>query len=119
MDFLQLPEDHIRQFLTDYGQPIPTDKLQRYNAAIALLNQVARQPDAQISEAIVDWYIAFTLKSRGQTVSRMKASEIFTGSDADLILLAQTLELTTIERNRIIRILDYLGVCLLYTSDAA
>ena len=108
-----VPLDDIKLFLTSNNRPIPQTPEKIYLTAIDLIRSGTAQ---NIPPSIADFIIATNLASHGIKVPTIKLTDILNANDNDLRDLSNLLTLSYIDKERIIRILDYLDV-LINDSD--
>src|ERR1700738_544986 len=106
MDFTKVPLEDVMNFLRSYQQPIPRDRIDIRNSAINLINT---NSGLTVPVSIYDFVTAFQLLNKRAQIPLTLESEIITRRESDLINLAQQLSLNYPDRERMIRILDYLG----------
>src|SRR5436853_3802335 len=100
-----IPFADIEEFLLANGQIIPENQLDTYKLAWNLILIVDSVPSS-----IADFLIALNLSTQDIKVPTYKLSQILLSSEEQLTELSNLLTLSTIERERIIRILKYLQV---------
>ncbi len=104
--FTDIPISDINLLLSRNNIAIPADNTQAYQLAKQLL-LTSNLPSVP-STSFIDFIIALHI-SRNFAVSRYNLSDIQNVNDEQLTPLANAFGLNTIDRNRIIRILKFLG----------
>ena len=107
MDVSLISLNDATALLEMYGEPIPDDPVQVYNAVYDLLSEIS--PDDPIPTGIEDLYVAQDLTNIIEHVPIITLSDILFSSEDDLIDLSTDLGLSEVDKERIIRILGYLG----------
>jgi len=105
--FTAIPLSDIHLFLSLHKYIIPPDPALAYQSAWNLI-QSGKATVAPTS--ISDWLIAYNLAIQGVQIPPTSASSILLNTDESLLPLAQQLNLPDVNKERILRILDYLGV---------
>src|SRR5437868_726695 len=102
-----VPYEDVKFYLSMNQQPLPYTKEAVYQDAEDLIysGQALHAPPA-----IDDFIIANNLLASNITFPTYNASSILLSADADLIDLSESLLLTEVDKERIIRILGYLNV---------
>jgi alpha-tubulin suppressor-like RCC1 family protein len=102
--FLTIPLDEIHLFLLEHQLPYPEDEEEAYLEA---WNYILDNPNLEISSPIIlDFILAYNHQDK--VTQSYSASSIMMSSDLELRRLAQSLGLTHVDRERIIRILRFL-----------
>ena len=104
LDISIIPYDDIVQYLQLNNQPVPNNKYETYQVALDLLYS-GKQLEAPFS--VADWVIATNLQMNNLVLPTYNISNILMSSDYELKDLANNLLLNDIDKERIIRILDY------------
>jgi alpha-tubulin suppressor-like RCC1 family protein len=105
--FTSISYSDIVQFLTIYNQKIPLDKNEAYDIAWEL---IINNPGMNIPvPSIDDFVIAYYFLENNIVLPRYKTSDILFTPDKDLIYLSDQLNLPLVDKERMIRILGYIG----------
>ena len=107
LDITLIPFDDIRLYLANNTIFIPKSRIKAYDTAKYLLD-VGNVNGA--TDAILDWLIAKDIISQNIRLPQYTLSFISNASKDDLLELSFELGLDVIDKQRIIRILSYLGV---------
>src|SRR5436853_2253235 len=102
-----IPLEDIKNFLISNDRPVPPTTNRIYLTALDLIRSKTAQV---IPPLIADWIIAYDLLNRKINVPIYRATDIILSSDNNLYDLANLLTLSHIDKERILRILTYLGV---------
>jgi hypothetical protein len=106
MDFTNVSYSDIVQFLREQNVEIPKNKQDAYNLA---LNIITTKSNLQTSSIpIIDFIIAYNLSTQNINYPTYKSSTVLFASEQQLAPLAKFLGVS--DKDRIIRILGYLGV---------
>ena len=108
--FVQVPYEDILSFLRAYNQPISNDKIQNYRAAWSFLT---KNNVSEVPIPIVDFLIALNLSQNNIEIPVYKTRDILVPTEEiDKIKLSELptlLNLPSLDKERIIRVLNYLG----------
>ena len=107
MDFSLISLSDATSLLEMYEKAIPKDPQQIYNEVYDLLSQLS--PGDPLPVGIQDLYIAQGLYDIIEYIPEINLSDILLSRDDDLIDLATDLGLPEVDKERIIRILGYIG----------
>ena len=107
MDFSLISLSDAISLLEMYGEPVPKDPQEIYDATYDLLSQLS--PEDPLPVGIQDLYIAQGLYDIRENFPPMSMSDILFASEDDLVDLATDLGLPEVDKERSIRILGYLG----------
>ena len=107
MDLSLISIDDAISLLEMYGEPVPNETQEIYAAAYDLLEQLSL--DDPLPVGIEDMYIAQGLENIKQHIPKTNLSDILLSSEDSLIDLTLDLGLSQVDKERIIRILGYLG----------
>src|SRR5436853_2242984 len=99
-----VPIEDLKEFLTLNNQSIPTTSQAIYSTASNLINT----QDIKYTPVINDLLAAYALSQTNITIPFYKLSTILMSNDTDLQDLANLLQLPSVDKQRIIRILDHL-----------
>src|SRR5437764_1494863 len=105
-DITSIPYNDIVDYLRLNNQRIPTNRDVAYQLAENLIYS------GQASEAplsVTDWILAYNLQANKVTFPTYDALNIIMTPDNELVSLSQKLLLPEVDKERIIRILGYLG----------
>ena len=106
MSFTTIPYEDINTLLSSNNIIIPDTKEEAYELAYNIL---ASDEELQfIPDSILDWITAYNVGEAGIPIADYTTSQIITASDTDLEQITTTFNLATPDRERIIRILNYL-----------
>jgi len=100
-----VPLEAIRSFLYNNDIVVPNDSQEAYQLAYDLIRS-NKATSAPIP--VIDWITAVNLFNQKQNIVSQNASYILTATDKDLQPLARQLTLSSIDKERILRILGYL-----------
>lgn len=103
MDFSKVPHEDVVAFLNLRGVDISDDPNENYEKGASLVTEVG--PSDQVPIAIADFMIAYSLHDRINEIDVYKMSDIYTNK----INPNQQLQLNFADKDRITRILAYLG----------
>ncbi len=106
--FTVIPIEDIHLFLSSNNTPIPINSDDSYIAAWNLIQN--NQGNLIAPPSISDWIIAYNLSTQGTQFPSTKTTEIILTPDNELLNLSRDLGLENINKERILRILNYLGV---------
>src|SRR5689334_10532285 len=106
--FKEVPYSDIKDLLITNKQEVPVNEDEAYSKA---WNLIKNNPGINVSSLfIADFIIAYNLSLQGIQANSYKTSSILLARDADLQLLSNALHLPSVDKERIIRILGYLGL---------
>lgn len=108
ISFAVIPLADINSFLSYRGYPINDNVLVNYMNVWDIINNNTLNA-LYVPVSISDWLIALNLRSQNIVIPVYKTTTILTSSDSDLQDLTRTFNLPSTSRERIIRILGYLG----------
>ena len=112
MSFTAIPYEDIITLLSSNNIIIPATKSEAYTIAYDLLSSDKEMDN--IPDTITDWINAYNIGKSGIPIAKYTTSQIITSSDTDLEQLYHTFSLNYPDKERIIRMLDYLQ---LLTND--
>src|SRR5688572_1348545 len=105
--FYSIPYFDIISFLNEKEQLVSDNKETNY---LTVWTLISSNPGIEIKQAsIVDFVIAYNLSLKGIQSLPYKASIILTSPDKNLRALTEMLNLDSVDKERIIRILSYLN----------
>ena len=107
MDIHLIPYEDIELFLNTNEHICSIDKEFNYKQVSTMLmnNQIEFA-----STIIIDWYLANNIRKLGIKLPKTSVSYIKESSDEDLEYIVEHLEIKIYDKERIIRIMDYLGL---------
>lgn len=107
-NFNEVPYDDIKILLKSNKIIVPKNRDEAYEEAEKLIRN---NPNIKMPDGIQDFIIAETLKQENETFEQTyKISDILYSTNKDLLPLALFLKLKEVNKERIIRILQYLGI---------
>ncbi len=109
--FTTIPLDDIYFTLYNSNIQILPNNQDNYQNVLGLISADKLQ---QVPIPIADWIIAWNVFNNNNNIPIVSSSQILLGSDQELLPLAKSLMLDTVDKERMIRILKYLGN---YTED--
>lgn len=104
--FNDIPYSDIVKLLIGNGQDVPINKNDAYDKA---WNLISTNQLSYIPESIIDFIIAYRLAEETIYITKYRASDILYAPSSDLVDLSNSLGLTTVNKERILRILKYLN----------
>src|ERR1700679_3962560 len=112
--FTDIPYADIIILLHEYNQPIPLEKIQGYKNAWKL---IVNGKISEVPESVADFLISLNLDKKifiqyikNNFPTGIRLDQIILTSENNLIELSSKLTLSPINKERIIRILSYLGI---------
>ncbi len=101
--FIEIPLSDIQSFIDNTGSKDP------YQDAMDLIFS-DKFIQEKIPQSITDWILALNIAQNYKYIDKITSSSILFAKDHDLIPLTQSLQLHEINKERILRILKYLGI---------